>query len=205
MRASGRVLLGVAALLVACARQEPPPGFKDAQPAEPPKPAIDPSAATSDNYYRPSQLDPLTRIMVATPRDAYEESVKKMTGTSLRPDALQMVCSQWFPAHGHDVADSFMAWRKKNDAALTDIDKHAAAIWQSNAGTDTAYVKRVKPQIRKNLYDEMMRTFDALPTAEFEKVCIDYGPLLRLPEWDLEKRWKRDLRAMRAHALAAAQ
>jgi hypothetical protein len=116
-----------------------------------------------------------------------------------------MVCSQWFPAHGHDIADSFMAWRKKNAAALSDIDTHATAIWTSNAGTDLAYVKRVKRKITKNLYDEMMRKFDAMPTADFEKACIDYGPLLRLPEWDLEKRWKRDLKAMRAHPLAAAQ
>jgi hypothetical protein len=153
----------------------------------------------------PSWTPLIERVLETPPRSAYESSLMPMVRSGIVPDVLQQICSQWFPAHGRDVADAYVKWRARNDAMLKDVATHATALWARNAGPDNQdVVPRIRPYLRKKGLDDFMYEFDSRPAAEFERVCIEYPTVILSPEWDLEKKFRRELAVMRKQPLNAA-
>jgi hypothetical protein len=190
MRRAAWVLLCAGALLTACHRSPdmPADGSNDA-----------PMTATIRTYAK----HPMYRIIETPPESPYEEALDAALRISMIPDGMQQVCAQWFPEYGRDVADAFVAWRKENQPVLDELRARSTAVWTRRAGTDAAYVKMVYPHIRKDIVDALMRQSDTVSTEDFKATCARYPSDVRLPNWDLAKRLRDEMRVIRAQAIGA--
>jgi len=183
-----RLLLSIvaAASLVGCSR-EPAAQIVEAAPA----PA------------QPYKIHPMYRIIEAPYESRYELVLDAALRTSMYPDAVQQICSQWFPEYGRDVADAFVEWRAKNQLVLDELRNRSTEVWNRRAGPDIAYVKMVYPHIRKDVVDVFMRQSDKMSVENFKASCAEYPALMRKPEWQLERKLKKELVEIREGPPAA--
>jgi hypothetical protein len=186
----GRVAMGAAlcALLIAC-EKKPEARLKDP-----------PMTARIVTY----QKHPMYRIIETPPESAYEETLDLALRTSLAPDGMQQICSQWYPEFGRDVADAFLEWRAKNQTVLEELRQRSTEVWTRRAGADAAYVKMVYPRIRKDVVDALMSQSDTVSVEDFKATCARYPADLRGTKWNLEKRLRLELRSIRERPLSAA-
>jgi len=153
---------------------------------------------------QPYKLHPMYRIIEAPYESNYELMLDAALRTSMYPDALQQICSQWFPEYGPKVADAFLEWRSNNQPILDELRARSVEVWNRRAGPDIAYVKMVYPHIRKDVIDSFMKRSDARPVDEFKATCAQYPALVRKPEWRLERRLKKELAVIRPGPPAAS-
>ena len=94
---------------------------------------------------------PLYTILETEPRNEYERKLPLMLSRVVNVDALQIFCGQWFPAYGHDVADTYMDWRKKHEGTIKELTGRSEAVWADYVGEDKEYVRLVYPHLRKQM------------------------------------------------------
>jgi hypothetical protein len=186
-------LLLAALALGACAKRDPPK--VDKPKADPPMTA---------RIVEPYRKHPMYAIIETPAESPYEEMLENALATSMVPDGMQQICSQWYPEFGRDVADAFVEWRDRNKAVLDEIRQRSTEVWTRRAGPDAAYVKMVYPHLRKNLVDNLMRMTDSRPVEEFKANCANYSKDVRDPKWNLEKRLREPLRVIRQRPPGAA-
>jgi hypothetical protein len=143
------------------------------------------------------EMDPVQRVLSAYPKDDYETAVLRVYEMMQTPDAIQQICSRWFPTHGRDVADAFLAWRARHEEFMREMRDRAHAIWVSQGGGDVRVVRVVEYFERKDRMNTFMRDFDRTSTREYESRCIDFPRKLKSAEWNLPKRFARDLAVIR--------
>lgn len=182
------LLLAICALpLVACKKVKIPridsePESRAAEPAEPVE----------------YKKHPMYVMLEAQPRDDYERALPFMLSKVINVDALQQFCGQWYPSSGRDVADAYMAWRKKHEATIKEIRGRSEAVWTSHIPPeDMAYVRMVEPHLRKQMFNAIMAEYDRSPVEKFEKVCADFPKELASSKWDLDKKYKKELAFLR--------
>jgi hypothetical protein len=142
-------------------------------------------------------LDPVTLVFQTPPKDEYEKAVLMLYENMQVPDVLQQICGRWFPAHGRDVADSFLAWRAEHEDLLNEIRHRMHAIWIDHGGGDERVVRVVDYYDRKDRYASYMRAFDEAKAADFEMKCIDYPRRTKSPDWNMSQRFARELELIR--------
>jgi hypothetical protein len=180
MRGAVCALLSAALVLGACQERDPPMTAKFAQ---------------------PYKKHPMYAIIETPAESPYEEALEVALATSMGPDGMQQICSQWYPEFGRAVADAFVEWRDANKPVLDEIRQRSTEVWTLRAGPDVAYVKMVYPHLRKNFVDNLMRQTDALTVDEFKANCANYPQEVRDPKWNLEKRLRGQLRVIRERPL----
>lgn len=148
----------------------------------------------------PMAKHPLYRIIETPPESDYEAALDHALRVSMTPDALQQICSQWYPAFGRDVAEAYVDWRKQNQPTIDELRRRSTEVWSRRAGPDDKYVVMVYPHIRKEVIDTTMRRSDSLSVREFESACKDYPRETSKPEWRLERRLNAELKVIRARA-----
>lgn len=141
---------------------------------------------------------PLYVMLEAPPRDDYERALPLMLSKVINVDALQQFCGQWYPSYGHDVADAYMAWRKKHEATIKEIRGRSEAVWTSHIPPeDMGYVRMVEPHLRKQMFKAIMAEYDRSPAEKFDKVCAEFPKDLAGSKWDLEKKYRKELAFLR--------
>jgi hypothetical protein len=178
------LIIAAAFTLVACERKDRPATAK---------------------FAPPFQKHPMRRIIETPPESNYEATLDSALRTSMIPDGMQQICSQWYPEFGRDVADAFVEWRKRNEATLAELRERSTAVWLKRAGTDEKYVVMVYPHIRKEVIDELMRQSDGLAVEEFKAACGKYPREILKPNWILEQRLRADLTTLRERPRVAAK
>jgi hypothetical protein len=148
--------------------------------------------------------DPVTLVLRAQPKNEYEDAVLSMYYVMQAPDTMQQLCARWFPAHGAKVADAFVQWRNRHAALMKDITDRTHEIWVSQGGGDPRVVRVVEHFKRNERYQEFMRDFDRMPTAEFDVRCADYPRVVGSRAWNLPVKFRRELEIMRATSASAA-
>jgi hypothetical protein len=140
---------------------------------------------------------PLYAILETEPRNEYERKLPLMMSKVINVDALQIFCSQWFPANGHDVADAYMAWRGRHEATIKELTGRSEAVWTDYVGEDKEYVRLVYPHLRKQMLAAINKEFDNSPVEKFKAICAGFPADLRSSKWDLEKRYRKELAFLR--------
>jgi hypothetical protein len=149
----------------------------------------------------PYPKHPMYRIIETPPESPYEAALDDALRVSIAPDAMHQICAQWYPAHGSDVADAFLAWRARNKAVLDELMARSTEVWNRRAGPDIAYVKMVYPHIRKDVVNALMRRSDTVSVQEFEATCARYPDDVKGSKWNLEKRLGKELQVIRERPL----
>ena len=181
MRTALCASLAVTLALAACQKSDPPAKFAP-----------------------PYKKHPMYAIIETPAESPYEQTLDSALATSMVPDAMQQICSQWYPEFGRDVADAYVEWRERNKKILDELQKRSTDVWTRRAGPDVAYVKMVYPHLRKDLIKSLMHETDAMTVDEFKANCANYIRDVRSERWNLEKRLSDELREIRRTTRAAA-
>jgi hypothetical protein len=139
---------------------------------------------------------PLYLIVETQPRNDYERGLELMLSRVVNVDALQQFCGQWYPDYGHDVADAYMAWRKKHEVTIKELMARSEAVWAEYSLGDTEYVVMVYPHLRKQMRKAIDAEFDRSPPEKFRQVCSKLPADLGT-QWDLDRRYKKELALLR--------
>ena len=139
---------------------------------------------------------PLYLILETQPRNDYERALPVMLSRIVNVDALQQFCGQWYPDYGHDVADAYMAWRKKHAATISEILARSEAVWADYSLGDTEYVGMVYPHLRKQMRQAIDAEYDRSPSEKFRKICSELPADLKT-QWDLDRRYQKELAFLR--------
>lgn len=139
---------------------------------------------------------PLYLIVETPPRNDYERALPVMLSRVVNVDALQQFCGQWYPDYGRDVADAYMAWRKKHEATISELMERSEAVWADYSLGDTEYVRMVYPHLRSQMRKAIDAEYDRSPSEKFRKVCSELPADLKT-KWDLDGRYQKELAFLR--------
>jgi len=135
-------------------------------------------------------------VLNAYPKDAYEVAVLYMYEIMHTPDATQAICARWYPDYGRQTADAVMEWTKKNEPLMTEISDRTHAIWIGQADGDASVVAWAEGRFNRDRRQQYDNNFDKTPTKVYEKRCAQLPAALRSSEWNLEKRFRKQLAVM---------
>lgn len=152
---------------------------------------------------RPRQ-SPVAQVMHAYPKDDYERKVLYMYEIMQAPDATQQVCARWFPDYGRASLDALVEWQRRQDPVLTEIRDRTHAIWISQADGDSGVIPAVEARYSDDRYQIYLHDFDRTPTAEYKKRCASFPQMLRSAQWDLSRKFKKELAVARQRAMSAS-
>jgi len=147
-------------------------------------------------------VHPLTKVLRAYPKDDYEVAVFYMYEIMHTPDATQAICARWFPLHGRQTADAVMAWQKRQEPIISEISDRTHAIWIAQADGDESVVPWAEGRFDSDRRQQYLNVFDKTPVKVYEKRCIGLPESLKSAEWDLQKRFRRQLALVRKRPLA---
>ena len=148
-------------------------------------------------------LNPIMQVMRAYPKDDYERKVIYMYEIMQAPDATQQVCAHWFPEYGRSTADALVEWQRTQDTERTEIRDRTHAIWISQADGDSGVIPAVEGRFADDRYQTYLSVFDRTPVAEYKKRCADFAQMLRSPQWDLSRKFRKELAIARRRPLPA--
>jgi len=153
-------------------------------------------------YAAPEEkVHPLTKVLRAYPKDEYEVAVLYMYEVMHTPDATQAICARWFPLHGRQTADAVMAWQKRQERIINEINDRTHAIWIAQADGDASVVPRAEGRFDRDRRQQYLNVFDKTPVEVYEERCTDLPASLKSAEWDLRKRFRKQLALVRKRPL----
>jgi len=150
----------------------------------------------------PARLHPLTKVLNAYPKDDYEVAVLYMYEIMHTPDATQAICARWFPDYGRQTADAVNEWQKKNESLMTEISDRTHAIWIGQAEGDASVVPWAEGRFNRDRRQQYDNNFDKTPVKVYEKRCAQLPAALSSSEWDLTKRFRKQLAIMKKRPMS---
>jgi len=148
-----------------------------------------------------AKVHPLTKVLRAYPKDDYEIAVLYMYEIMHTPDSTQAICGRWFPTYGRQTADAVMAWQKSQEPLMNEIRDRTHAIWISQADGDASVVPWAEGRFDRDRREQYLAVFDKTPVKEYEKRCASLPATLKSNEWDLKKRFRKQLAIARKRPL----
>lgn len=155
------------------------------------------ASSTKSTFLTTTQKHPLYAIIEQPAESPYEAALGTALAASMLPDAMNQVCTQWYPEIGHAVAKAYVEWRARNLSVLDDLRQRSTSVWMRRAGDDATYVDLVYPHLRREMIKDLMLQSDAMTVEEFKSSCTSFPTDVKGERWDLENRLVQELTVIR--------